>query len=177
MGELVPVDSVERSIIEIRGVRVILDADLAALYGVETKALTRAVRRNPERFPSDFMFQLSSVEFAHLRRQSGTSSQWGGRRYPPLAFTEQGVAMLSSVLRSVRAAQVNVEIMRTFVRLRQALAGHEELARKLDALESRYDRQFRAVFDAIRRLMTPPPSDRHQIGFTPSDEAAGTGDP
>ena len=92
MGELVPVDSVERSIIEVRGVRVILDADLAALYGVETKALTRAVRRNPERFPADFMFQLSGAEFAHLRRQSGTSSQWGGRRYPPHAFTEQGVA-------------------------------------------------------------------------------------
>lgn len=174
MGELVPVDSVERSIIEIRGVRVILDADLAALYGVETKALTRAVRRNPERFPADFMFQLSGAEFAHLRRQSGTSSQWGGRRYPPLAFTEHGVAMLSSVLRSERAAEVNIAIMRAFVQLRRALVGHEELASKLDALEKRYDQQFRVVFDAIRQLMAPAAPDRHPIGFTPSDGEAKT---
>jgi hypothetical protein len=177
MGELVPVDSVERSIIEIRGVRVILDADLAALYGVETKALTRAVRRNPERFPADFMFQLAGAEFAHLRRQSGTSSQWGGRRYPPLAFTEHGVAMLSSVLRSERAAEVNIAIMRAFVQLRRAVVGHEELAGKLDALEKRYDQQFRVVFDAIRQLMAPSAPDRHPIGFTPSDEASETGDP
>ncbi len=169
MGELVPVECAERSIIEIRGVKVILDADLAALYDVETKALTRAVRRNPERFPADFMFQLSGGEFAHLRRQSGTSSQWGGRRYPPLAFTEHGVAMLSSVLRSERAAAVNIAIMRAFVQLRRALVGHEELARKLDALEKRYDKQFRAVFDTIHQLIAPAAPNRHPIGFTPSE--------
>jgi hypothetical protein len=176
MGERLSVELVESRIVEVRGVRVILDADLAALYGVETKALTRAVRRNPERFPADFMFQLSDAEFAHLRRQSGTSSQWGGRRYPPLAFTEHGVAMLSSVLRSERAAEVNIAIMRAFVQLRRALVGHEELARKLDALEKRYDHQFGVVFDAIRQLMAPPAPKRRPIGFTPSDGASETGD-
>jgi hypothetical protein len=153
----------------IRGQRVMLDADLASLYGVETKALTRAIRRNSERFPADFMFRLSSAEFANLRHQSGASSEWGGRRYPPYAFTEQGVAMLSSVLRSPRAVHVNIEIMRAFVQLRRALAGHEELSRKLDALEARYDHQFRVVFDAIRQLMAPPAPARRPIGFTPPE--------
>ena len=118
---------IEDHILLIRGHKVILDVDLAELYGVETKALTRAVRRNLDRFPGDFMLQLTSDEFASLRREFGTSSQWGGRRYPPYAFTEQGVAMLSSVLRSKRAVLVNVEIMRAFVRLRQMLAAHTDL--------------------------------------------------
>jgi len=133
-----------------------LDSDLAILYGVETKALTRAVRRNVDRFPSDFMFQLNKDEFHHLRRHFGTSSQWGGRRTPPYAFTEQGVAMLSSVLRSSQAVQVSIEIMRTFVQLRAMTADHKALARRLHQLEQKYDQQFAVVFDAIRGLMEPP---------------------
>ncbi len=156
---------IEQSIHLIRDQRVILDADLARLYGVETGALTRAVRRNADRFPEDFMFQLSAGEHADLKRQFGISSSWGGRRYPPYAFAEQGVAMLSSVLHSQRAVQVNIEIMRAFVRLRQMLASHEDLARKLDALERKYDAQFKAVFDAIRRLMAPPEPSRRRIGL------------
>lgn len=164
---LIPSDRIDRSILLIRGDKVLLDSDLAELYGVETKALTRAVRRNIERFPEDFMFQLSDEEFEDLRRHFGTSSQWGGRRYPPLAFTEQGVAMLSGVLRSPRAVAANVEIMRAFVRLRRMLASNEALSRKLDALERKYDTQFKAVFDAIRKLMQPdPPAVRRRIGFS-----------
>ena len=130
---LVPPERIERSILLIRGHKVMLDTDLAALYGVETGQLVRAVKRNISRFPHDFMFQLSKDEFENLRCHFGTSSQWGGRRYPPYAFTEQGVAMLSSVLKSRRAVQVNIEIMRTFVRLRRILASNANLARKLDA--------------------------------------------
>lgn len=162
---MIPPERIERSILLLRGQRVLLDAELASLYGVETKTLVRAVKRNTSRFPADFMFQLTRVEFANLRYQSGTSRSWGGRRHPPYAFTEQGVAMLSSVLRSTRAVQVNIEIMRAFVRLRQILQGNAELARKLDALERKYDAQFRVVFDAIRTLMEPPPAPRRRIGF------------
>jgi hypothetical protein len=132
---LIPLERIERPILLIRGHKVILDADLAALYDVETKQLIRAVKRNLPRFPDDFMFQFNEEEFENLRFHFGTSSQWGGRRYAPYAFTEQGVAMLSSVLRSKRAIQVNIEIMRAFVRLRRVLASHAELARKLDALD------------------------------------------
>jgi hypothetical protein len=164
---LVPVEQIERSILLIRGEKVILDADLAALYGVATKVLVQAVKRHQERFPADFMFQLSRVEFDHLRSQSVTSSQWGGRRYPPYGFTEQGVAMLSSVLNSPRAIQVNIEIMRAFIRLRRMMASHAELARKLENLEKKYDVQFKVVFDAIRKLMAPPDSKRRRIGFRP----------
>ena len=166
---LLPPERIERSILLIRGHKVMLDADLAALYGVETKQLVRAIKRNISRFPPDFMFQLSKDDFENLRCHFGTSSQWGGRRYPPYAFTEQGVAMLSSVLKSKRAIQVNIEIMRTFVRLRRILASHAELARKLDALEKKYDAQFRVVFDAIRQLSSPPESEpeppKKRIGF------------
>jgi hypothetical protein len=131
------------------------------------KVLNQAVKRNIERFPEDFMFQLSEEEFSDLKSQFVTSS-WGGiRRAAPYAFTEQGVAMLSSVLRSKRAVQVNVEIMRAFVRLRRMLASNEDLARKLDALEKKYDAQFKVVFDAIRQLMAPPTPKRRQIGFRP----------
>ncbi len=153
-----------------------LDADLAQLYGVETKALNRAVKRNLDRFPADFMFQLTPDEASSLtyhpgtsslRYQSGTSSAWGGRRYLPYAFTEQGVAMLSSVLKSRRAVQVNIEIMRAFVRLRVMASSVKDLARKLDALERRYDAQFKVVFDAIRKLMAPPDRPRTLIGFRP----------
>jgi hypothetical protein len=159
---------IENFILLIRGHRVMLDSTLASLYDVETKRLVEAVHRNSSRFPSDFMFQLTSEEFDVLRSQFATStSPRGGRRYLPYVFTEQGVAMLSSVLRSERAVQVNVEIIRAFVRLRQLLRENADLARRLDELEARYDRQFKAVFDAIRQLMAPPPSGQRQLGFRP----------
>lgn len=145
-----------------------LDSDLAELYGVETRVLVQAVKRNRTRFPDDFMFQLTKVESKHLTSQlviSSSASNYGGRRYSPYVFTEQGVAMLSSVLRSPSAIRANIEIMRAFVRLRQILAEHADLAEKLAALEKRYDRQFKAVFDAIRELMEPPEKPAKQIGF------------
>jgi hypothetical protein len=144
-----------------------LDSDLAALYGVETKVLNQAVRRNIERFPEDFMFQLTSDEAERLRSQSVTSkSGRGGRRTAPYAFTEQGVAMLSSVLSSPSAIRVNIEIMRAFVRLRQMATSNADLARKLNALERKYDGQFKIVFAAIRELTEPPIKKRsRRIGF------------
>jgi hypothetical protein len=160
------VERIERAILMFRGQRVMLDSDLAQLYGVETKVLNRAVKRNRARFPADFMFQLTSEEAEALRCQIGTSNTGrGGRRFRPYAFTEQGVAMLSSVLHSRRAVQVNVEIMRAFVRLRRWLVTHEDLARRLDALEKKYDNQFRGVFEAIRQLMLPAEPPRKQTGF------------
>lgn len=161
----IPALRIERYILLVRGEKVMLDADLANLYEVETRVLVQAVKRNLERFPEDFMFQLSKEEFGHLRSQTVTSS-WGGRRYPPYAFTEQGVAMLSSVLRSDRAVQVNVEVMRAFVRLRRMLASNKKLEQKIGELEQKYDKQFKIVFDAIRQLMTPPdPKQKRSIGF------------
>jgi len=164
----IPSERITRAIFLIRGQKVMLDTDLAALYGVDTGALNRAVRRNRGRFPDDFMFQLSSQETERLRCQIGIS-RWGGRRYQPYAFTEQGVAMLSSVLHSERAVRVNIEIMRAFVQLRQMLSSHADLARKLEALENKYDAQFKVVFDAIRELMTPPEPPRRRIGFVSDD--------
>ena len=161
----------ERRILLIRRQRVMLSDDLAALYGVETKALNRAVKRNAERFPADFMFQLTAEEAEDLKCQFGTSS-WGGSRVSPYAFTEQGVAMLSSVLRSRRAVQVNIAIVRGFVRLREMLLTNAELARKLADLEQKYDSQFKAVFDAIRQLMAPPPAPpKPEIGFHVKEDA------
>jgi len=157
---------VERRILVIRGHRVMLDRDLAGLYGVETKALNQAVRRNLARFPGDFMFQLTMDEVDRLRSQSVTSKgARGGARYLPLVFTEQGVAMLSSVLKSERAIQVNIAVIRAFVRLRALLATHRDLARKLEELERKYDRQFRVVFEAIRELMARSEPERRRIGF------------
>ena len=144
-----------------------LDRDLASLYEVTTSALKQSVRRNIERFPADFMFVLDQNEFENWRSQIVISnSDRMGIRYPPMAFTEQGVAMLSSVLRSKRAVAVNVQIMRTFVRLRQMLASQADLAKKLEQLERKYDHQFKVVFDAIRQLMIPTEPGRKQIGFT-----------
>jgi hypothetical protein len=156
---------VERRIYLIRGEKVMLDFDLAELYHVETRVLKQSVRRNPDRFPSDFMFVLTDKEIATLVSQNviPTRSKLGGAR--PMAFTEQGVAMLSSVLRSPRAVQVNIAIMRTFVRLREMLLSNAELARKLNQLEKKYDAQFRIVFDAIRELMVPPQPPKRRIGF------------
>ncbi|MBX3184293.1 MAG: ORF6N domain-containing protein [Polyangiaceae bacterium] len=157
---------VEQAIVRLRGQRVMLDEALAELYGVPVKRLNEQVKRNIERFPEDFMFQLTEEEVEILRSQIATSrSEHGGRRYLPYAFTEQGVAMLSSVLRSERAVQVNIEIMRTFVRLRGMLAEHAELARQLERLEKKYDAQFRVVFDAIRELMTPTAKAKRPIDF------------
>jgi phage regulator Rha-like protein len=161
MKDLIPTERIERTILLIRSHKVILDVDLAELYGVQTKALNRAVKRNLERFPKDFMFQLTYQEVRTLRCQIGTSNIGrGGRRYYPYAFTEHGILMLSSVLQSQRAIQVNIEIMRAFVRLRELIASNKNLAKRLDALEKKYDSQFKVVFDAIRELMTPvePPS-------------------
>ena len=158
---------VERRILSLRGQKVMLSTDLAELYKVAPKALVQAVKRNRERFPVDFMFQLTRTEYADLKSQSVTSTWGGARRAAPYAFTEQGVAMLSSVLRSPRAVQVNIAIMRAFVKLREILATHRDLARRLDEMESKYDKQFRVVFDAIRQLMAPPEKPRRGIGFVP----------
>ncbi|MGV7928248.1 MAG: ORF6N domain-containing protein [Spirochaetota bacterium] len=160
-----PVERIESRIYQIRGEKVILDEDLARLYEVETRVLVQAVKRNMERFPDDFMFQLSSSEFETLRSQIVISS-WGGRRTPPFAFTEQGVAMLSGVLRGKRAVFVNIEIMRVFVRLRRMLADNAELSRRLAALERKYDGQFKVVFDAIRALMKSEEKPKRKIGFS-----------
>jgi len=166
-AELVPLEHVERVILIIRGHKVLLDVDLADMYGVEAKVLNQAVKRNIDRFPEDFMFQLTTEEAEVLRSQTVTLKGGRGqhRKYLPYAFTEQGVAMLSSVLRSPRAVQVNIEIMRAFVRLRQMLQSNSDLARKLTAMEKKYDAQFKIVFDAIRELMTPPTKPKRRIGF------------
>lgn len=142
-----------------------LDRDLAILYGVSTKAFKQAVNRNIERFPDDFMFELSLTELRSLRSQIVTSNHRGGTQYLPYAFTEQGVAMLSSVLRSERAIRVNIQIMRTFTKLRELIGQNEDLQRKIEALESRYDEQFKIVFDAIRRLITEEGEPPGEIGF------------
>jgi hypothetical protein len=172
MKALIPVELIEKKILLIRGEKVMLDADLAELYQVETFNLNKAVKRNIDRFPQDFMFQLTKQEADSLRFQIGMSKTEGrgGRRYLPYVFTEHGVAMLSTVLNSERAVKVNIEIMRAFVRLRQMLASNAELARKLDALEKKYDTQFKVVFDAIRQLMTPPVTKKRKIGFRSGDD-------
>jgi len=161
---IVPSERIYRSIILIHGHKVILDKDLAELYGVETKILTRAVRRNNERFPEDFMFRLTMQEFENLRRHFGTSS-WGGRRYPPYAFTEQGVAMLSSVLRSKRAIAVNIAIMRTFVKLREILATNEALRRKIESMERKYQEQFKLIFNVLSKMIMADSKPKSRIGF------------
>jgi len=180
--------AIQSQILSLRDQRVMIDADLAGLYGVETRALVQAVKRNATRFPDDFMFQLSMEEFAVLRSQTVISSgTHGGRRTAPYAFTEQGVAMLSSVLASPRAIAINIEIMRTFVRVRELAATHKDLAKQLDALEAKTEAlamqhdtfsrntraQLRQVFDAIRELMTPPPEPpKRSIGFVTPQERA-----
>ena len=164
MVGLVPSERIESKIYIIRGQKVMLDSDLAELYDVKTKVLLQAVKRNADRFPNDFMFQLSEQEYKILRSQFVTSN-WGGRRYLPFAFTEQGVAMLSSILKSKRAIHVNIQIMRTFTKLRQVLVTHEGLKRKIEALERKYDQQFRVVFDAIKALVEPNEAKKGKIGF------------
>jgi len=165
-SSLIPLERIENSIYMIRGEKVMLDRDLAALYEINTKELKQAVKRNIDRFPADFMFVLSSSDFIKWRSQFVTSkADRMGLRYPPMAFTEHGILMLSSVLRSERAILVNIEIMRAFVKLRQMLSSNTELSKRLDELESKYDRQFRVVFDAIRQFMSPRPPNHKPIGF------------
>ena len=169
MSEIIPQEILEKKIYLIRQQKVMIDRDLAQLYGVETKALTRAVRRNIDRFPVDFMFKLTNQEVINLKRQFGTSS-WGGTRKLPLVFTENGIAMLSSVLRSKTAIHVNIQIMRTFTKLRELMATHKDLKRKIDQMEKKYDDQFHVVFDAIRNLMTPPEPKKQKIWFNRDKE-------
>jgi hypothetical protein len=175
----IPVERIEKAIFLIRGHKVMLDADLAELYGVTTKRLNEQVRRNLSRFPADFMFQLDAQEASALRSQFATSKKGrGGRRYLPYVFTEQGVAMLSSVLNSERAIEVNIAIMRVFVRLREMMATHKELAFKLIELEERlegHDEQIQNIFEAIRQLMAPPEPARRKIGFEAKETAAPYG--
>ena len=161
----IPNERLEKAIFLVRGEKVMLDRDLAELYGVETRVLNQSVRRNLERFPSDFMFELTRDEIAGISQFVTSSNLKFSKRVT--VFTEQGVAMLSTVLRSKRAIAVNIEIMRTFVKLRQILSSNDELARRLDDLEGRYDQQFKVVFDAIRLLMNPKPLIRKEIGFRP----------
>ena len=165
--DLISIERIEKTIYLIRGEKVMLDRDLAKLYDVSTAALNQAVRRNRERFPGDFMFQLTEEDVAQLNRSQIVigSQKHRNPKSRPYAFTEQGVAMLSTVLRSKRAIIVNIEIMRAFVKLRQMLASNEDLSRRLDELESKYDKQFKVVFEAIRQLMSTPARDRKEIGF------------
>lgn len=160
--------SLDQSIHFIRGMRVMLDSDLAKLYDVEIKKMNQAVRRNLERFPSDFMFQLTPQELTNLRSQIVTSSSHGGRRYPPYAFTEHGAIMLASVLNSQRAVEASIFVVRAFVRFREVLLTHSELAKKLTELERKvvgHDEDIRAIISAIKQLMTPPTADKKRIGF------------
>jgi hypothetical protein len=176
--QLVPVEQIEQVILLIRGQRMMLDRDLAALYGVETKNLNKAVQRNLERFPADFMFQLTAEEAEALRFQFGTLKRGQHFKYLPRVFTQEGVAMLSSALRSPRAVQVNIAIMRVFVRLREALGLHKDLAHKLAELERRiegHDQAIKSLFDAIRELMTPPAKPRRGIGFHAVGKEAAAG--
>ena len=173
MPDIVPMERIASKIYVIRNARVMLDRDLAELYGVKTKVLKQAVRRNIKRFPEDFMFELTKEEFENWRSQFVTSNRDKmGLRYTPMAFTEQGVAMLSSVLNSDRAIQVNILIMRAFTRLRQMLSTHEELKRKIEAMERKYDRQFRVVFEAIKQLINTEKKPKRKIGFEVKEAAA-----
>jgi hypothetical protein len=162
--DLVPMEAITAKIHLIREQKVMLNRDLAELYSVETKVLNQAVRRNISRFPEDFMFVLTNQEVRNLKSQIVTSN-WGGTRYNPMVFTEQGVAMLSSVLKSERAIEVNIAIMRAFVQMRQMLTTHADLKRKIEEMESKYDEQFQIVFEAIRQLLVEDEQPKKKIGF------------
>lgn len=163
---LIEIDAIAQQIHLIRGHRIMLDSDLAKLYGVETKVFNQAIKRNLERFPADFMFQLTTEEWADLKSQSVTSKTGsGGRRTLPYVFTEHGVLMSANVLNSTKAINVSIQVVRVFTRLRDMVLHHHELSLRLDELEARYDQNFQVVFEAIRQLMTPPPDDRGPVGF------------
>lgn len=178
MTELIPVESIISKIVFLRGEKVLLDRDLAELYGVETKQLKRAVRRNIKRFPDDFMFELTQEEYNSLRYQFGTLNRGAHSKYPPMVFTEQGVSMLSSVLHSERAIEVNIAIMRAFVQLRRMIVTHEELARKLSGLETQFeghDEKIQAIFKVIHELINPDNKPQKKIGFTVKEKQASYG--
>ncbi|MFH0772384.1 MAG: ORF6N domain-containing protein [Candidatus Omnitrophota bacterium] len=165
MSESIPQEMVEGKIFVIRSHKVMFDKDLADLYGIETRNLNKAVARNIDRFPEDFMFQLTMGEVKNLMFQNGTSS-WGGTRKMPRVFTEHGILMLSSVLNSKRAVQVNIQIMRTFIKLRRIVESHKELLNKIEVMEKKYDHQFRVIFEAIKEIIAPlPEKPKRQIGF------------
>jgi hypothetical protein len=176
--QLIPAEAIEKRILVVRERQVMLDEDLADLYGVETRALVQQVKRNAKRFPEDFMFQLTKTEAEALRSQIVTSNDGrGGRRYAPYVFTEQGVAMLSGVLRSERAIVVNIEIMRAFVELRRAASSYAAIEKRLEELEretsaklGQHDKQLRQIFDALRRLISPPPQPKRRVGFAPPED-------
>ena len=171
----IPLEEIQSQIITLRGEKVMLDKTLADLYGVETKQLKRAVRRNKERFPPDFMIELTREEYESLRSQFGTLKRGEHSKYPSMVFTEQGVAMLSSVLNSKQAIEINILIMRAFVNLRWMVSSNKVLLRKLEDMERKYDAQFKVVFDAIRALMTPPEKPKKKIGFGLREKQAGYG--
>ena len=177
MASNIPAERITKKIYLIRGQKIMLDRDLAELYGVQTKVLKQAVRRNISRFPNDFMFELTDEEFQNWRSQIVTSkSDRMGLRYKPMAFTEQGVAMLSSVLNSARAIQVNIQIMRAFTRLRQMLLSHDELKRKIEVMEKKYDENFKIVFEAIKQLIeTEDKPKKKRIGYTVKEKQASYG--
>jgi hypothetical protein len=164
-ASLIPVERIERNILSLRGEKVMLDADLAELYGVETKGLNQAVKRNASRFPKDFMLQLTRAEKKEVVTNCDHLARIRFSPHRPFAFTEHGVLMLANVLNSERATQTSVQIIRAFVRLREMLSSNANLARKLVVLEKKHDAQFKVVFDAIRQLMTPPETERREIGF------------
>ena len=173
MQPIVPAEIIESKILFVRGKKVMLDRDLALLYGVETKVLNQAVKRNIKRFPDDFMFQLNWDEASELSRSQFVTLKKGENiKYLPYAFTENGVAMLSSVLNSERAITVNIQIMRTFTRIKEMIATHKDLARKLEEMEKKYDAQFKVVFDTIRQLMIPPETKKRKIGFIVRERTA-----
>jgi len=171
----IPVQHIEQKIHLIRGIKIMLDSDLAELFGVETRVLTQAMKRNIDRFPEDFMFQLTTKEWDVLRSQIETSKKGhGGRRYPPYAFTEHGATMLASVLKSKRAVEVSILVVRAFMRLREILTTHKEITRKLTELERKltgHDRDIKMIFDAINQLMKPLPSNKRKIGFERKDKS------
>jgi len=175
MTELIPLEKILNNICLIRNVKVMLDSDLSGLYGVQTKVLKQAVRRNIKRFPDDFMFELTKEENQDLRSQNVTLKRGRHPKYLPFAFTEQGVAMLSSVLNSDRAIQVNVQIMRAFTQLRKMLSSHEELKQKIEGIEKKYDRQFKIVFDVIKQLLDEESKPKKKIGFTVKEKQKAYG--
>ena len=163
--DIVPIERIQQNIFIFRDQRVILDEDLADLYGVGTKRLNEQVRRNLDRFPNDFMFQLKQEEWRNLKSQFATTSSWGGRRTLPYVFTEYGVIMIANILNSQRAVLVSVQVVRAFIRLRELLKSNEVLSRKLDELEKKYDKQFNLVFTTIRHLIDEPSNKKEPIGF------------
>lgn len=166
MRDLVLQEVIEQKIYLIRGQRVMLDRDLALLYEITTGNFNKAVSRNLDRFPSDFMFRINKEEFHNLIFQFGTS-RWGGTRKNPRVFTEHGILMLSSVLNSRRAMQVNIQIMRTFIKMREMLAAHKDILKRIEEMEKKYDSQFRVVFQTIKKMMSPPDTPKRKIGFKP----------